>query len=703
MDFLQASIDAALRDSLRNTSTKEDSPEDLDYDDGYGFNIDEFNFAGSSCENGDDSNVSDNDEQPPVLEETIIDDKTITSIKQVLNKDDNGPPTISRAYHEDILPLDKCTMNGNRLSIDGCKYTFVRLNVRNNVYFRCVNCYGIYQKRRSLVTKSGAHVEVPSVGSLKLISAETGEIRGNPDRPSGIPHCCENEKFKENIKIETTTPTRKNIDSPIDPLSFFNNISTGNGININGINHSGSNTRPGADDDMIVPLEKCKFTDKKLEIEGCKYVFSRTQSGPRDYYRCSACIALYHKRHFRKLPTPKIGSLSLIREIGVLTGNPEEPRGLPHICDNLELHCPPIRADYRTKVPTQQTTLPSSPIRSILEAARTWSNTTPKITTNGNSTNGILNKITNGLQKSDSPKQDQNKPMSVFQKEIIKRSLTDLNGPQNKIRKMVEDAMGPVQSVPKLVLKTDNSKISPPIVTSNGTTNKKENSDDIESTYPHTNDLLIPPKRSLPDHDLSHTKRSSSLATCYAQFPKLPNQGRILIFADTLLTEFESKTLTPSTSIVRAEFPVTPMHVVNLCTKAKYNMDCFSKTKYVFFVLGYDIMRCMDLNSLERRVNTIENDFLEMRQFLDEETSDRNVVLIFVTIPEMGVLTQDLKALNNSMRKLISNIGRDDLQICDWAQEYSLNPIKMANIEDRLSILMKKMTKICGTELLDED
>lgn len=461
MDFLQASIDQALRDSLRNTSKKEDSPEDLDYD-GYGFNIDEFNYAGSSNEINDDSNVSDNDEQPPVLEESIVNDKTITSIKQVLNKDDNGPPTISRAYNEDILPLEKCTMNGNRLSIDGCKYTFVRLNVRNNVYFRCVNCYGIYQKRRSLVTKSGAHVEVPSVGSLKLISSETGEIRGNPDRPSGIPHCCENEKFKENVKIDsTTTPTRKNIDSPIDPLSFFNNISSSG----NGINHSIGNTRPGADDDMIVPLEKCKFTDKKLEIEGCKYVFSRTQSGPRDYYRCSACIALYHKRHFRKLPTPKIGSLSLIREIGVLTGNPEEPRGLPHICDNLDLHCPPIRADYRTKITPQQ--LPSSPIRTILENVQAWSKNAPK--SNNNGTNGILNKITvNGLQKSESTlKQDQNKPLSMFQKEIIKRSLTDLNGPQNKIRKMVEDAMGPIQNnIPKLILKTDNIKISPPIVVS---------------------------------------------------------------------------------------------------------------------------------------------------------------------------------------------------------------------------------------------
>jgi len=113
----------------------------------------------------------------------------------------------------------------------------------------------------------------------------------------------------------------------------------------------------------------------------------------------------------------------------------------------------------------------------------------------------------------------------------------------------------------------------------------------------------------------------------------------------------------------------------------------------------------MDLNSLERKINTVQNEFLELRYFLDTESanSDKSVVLTFVTVPEMGVLSSDLKALNTCMRQIISSLAREDIQVCDWAQEYSLNPIKMANVEDRLSILMKKMTHMCGVELLEED
>ena len=455
MDFLQAQIDAALK---ADSPSKGDESADIEFDESaYSFNFDGFCFPESSGENGHDSPVSGDDEQPPILEQSILDDNPITSLNQALSKEDPNAAAISRAYQEDILPLEKCTMNGNRLSIEGCKYTFVRLNVRNNVYFRCVNCYGIYQKRRSLVTKSGVHVEVPSVGSLKLVPTGNGEIRGNPDRPSGIPHCCESEKFKESFKVESPfSKTIKNDSSamPLDPLSLFNKLA------------SSTNPGPapgggGVDDDMIVPLEKCKFTDKKLEIEGCKYVFSRTQSGPRDYYRCSACIALYHKRHFRKLPTPKIGSLSLIRETGVLTGNPEEPRGLPHICDDMSLHCPPIKADYKTKI---------APLGSLLEAVK-W-NPQPKHTWPAN--NGISKIVTNnnGLSKLSllsQKKEEDSKVTSIFQRELsllTKRPLNDLSGPQNKIRKMVEEAMGPVANIPKLTVKPNLGNHSPPTLVS---------------------------------------------------------------------------------------------------------------------------------------------------------------------------------------------------------------------------------------------
>ena len=285
---------------------------------------------------------------------------------------------------------------------------------------------------------------MPSVGSLKLV-ATTGEIRGNPDQPSGIPHCCEVDKYRETIddeiKKEIKKENTKKNSLAMDPLSLINQS-----LSNNFSNHNTS----AIDDEQVVPAEKCKFMDKRLEIEGCKYVFSRTQSGPRDYYRCTACIALYHKRHFRKLPTPKIGSLSLVRETNVLTGNPEMPRGLPHICDNYSLHCQPARPEIKPKF------RPNPPALSgMYEAARQkWTPNSPSLSRPA---------LSSALLRSPTITNGGNGP--------VKRFSDSNNEPNPKFRKLIEEVMGPAQPPAAQYriykpLSSSNSAASPPSLVS---------------------------------------------------------------------------------------------------------------------------------------------------------------------------------------------------------------------------------------------
>jgi hypothetical protein len=700
MDFLQASIDAALKngdyENLDDNFFEGQSYHGSPLEDPYNDN--------ESPENTDSLNE---DEEPPILDsESGFNDSALSTISQVLtavnNNGNSSPlPASARAYQEDVIPLDKCKFNGNRLLIEGCKYEFVRLNVRANVYFRCVVCYGIYQRRRAVVTKSGVQVDVPSVGSLKLVSS-TGEIRGNPDQPSGIPHCCEVEKYRENIDDEMKRESRKEAAikkdsnaaaaaaSAIDPLSFINQVVSNNNNNIQSPNIS-FNNNGGIDDEEVVPLEKCKFNDKRLEIEGCKYVFSRTQSGPRDYYRCTACIALYHKRHFRKLPTPKIGSLSLVRETGVLTGNPEMPRGLPHICDNFDLHCAPIRTDNSAVKPKYRPPPPA--LAGIYEAAQQkWSNSTPSSLSSSRPTQNVS--ITSPLLRS---------PLISNANGGLQKRQNDLDPPLAKYRKLIETVMGPAPT-PSTKLNynpssSSTSAASPPSLKHGSTGNGKLEDEESEYTYPHTNDLQTPPIKSLPDFDLAFVQRKELLSLCFQSFPKLPNQARVLIFADTILKYFNPKNLNPSTSFIRCEFPLTPTHLVfDLFRKAKEERDCFSKTKHVFFTLGYDVIRCME--SLSRRINVVQNEFFQMRDFFDNNY-DREIMLTFVTVPEMGVLADELRSFNHGMKTLIAGKNRKDMVVCDWAADHQTSTLQ--NVEDRIHVLMNKMSQMCGLELLDED
>jgi hypothetical protein len=703
MDFLQASIDAALKCTENAEFPDDENMLDDSLYDSESFNgfalDDNLSFGERSPENLND------DDQPPILEENGFNDSALSTISQVLtsvNNNNNSPlPASARAYQEEVISLEKCKFNGNRLLIENCKYEFVRLNVRANVYFRCVVCYGIYQRRRALVTKSGVQVEVPSVGSLKLVSS-TGEIRGNPDQPSGIPHCCEVEKYRDcnddEIKREikrSEVAKKDSTSSTIDPLSLINSVIPNGNSGMNG-HH---NTSSSVDDEEVVPNEKCKFMDKRLEIEGCKYVFSRTQSGPRDYYRCTACIALYHKRHFRKLPTPKIGSLSLVRETGVLTGNPEMPRGLPHICDNFELHCAPARPDI-SKPKFRQ---PPPALAGIYEAAKQkWHNNSSSPTTTAAST----------LSNS--------RPSPTFNSSLFKSSLTsnlsngsqkrqnDLGPPASKFRKILEEVMGPSQP-PSLKLNynptsSSASAASPPSLKHGSTGSSKLEDEELEYKYPHTNDLQTAPNKMLPDYDLSFLQRFELLSQCFNQFPKFPNQGKFYIFTDTILKQFDPKNLNPSASIVRVEFPLTPTHLVfDLFRKAKDERDCFSKTKHVFFVLGYDVIRCIDVDSLSRRINVVQNEFFQMREFFDKIYEQREIILSFVTVPEMGVLADEIRAFNHGMKTLILSKKRKDMIICDWASEYSTSASSLSNVEDRIHILMEQMSAQCGAEILDED
>ena len=204
---------------------------------------------------------------------------------------------------------------------------------------------------------------------------------------------------------------------------------------------------------------------------------------------------------------------------------------------------------------------------------------------------------------------------------------------------------------------------------------------------------------------MSFLQRNELLNLCYAQFPKFPNQGRVIIFADTILKEFNPKSLNPSASIIRAEFPLTPTHLTfGLFRKAHIELDCFSKTKHVFFTLGYDIIRSLDIDSLSRKINLVQNEFFQMRAFFDEKALyDRGINLYFVTVPEMGVLTDEIRAFNTGMKTLISQRNQPNMIVCDWAHEYSNSQASMANVEDRINQLMTKMSSMCGMELLDED
>jgi hypothetical protein len=702
MDFLQASIDAALK-STENGEYPDDENMDDSVFDGESFNgfalDDNLSYGEGSPENINDDSIND-DDQPPILEEPSFNDSTLSTISQVLtsvnnNNNSTALPASARAYQEEVIPLEKCKFNGNRLLIENCKYEFVRLNVRANVYFRCVVCYGIYQRRRALVTKSGVQVDVPSVGSLKLVSS-TGEIRGNPDQPSGIPHCCEVDKYRELIDDEIKREIKREVakkdstSSVIDPLALINSVVSNNNGTMNG-----QSTPANNDDEEVVPVEKCKFNDKRLEIEGCKYVFSRTQSGPRDYYRCTACIALYHKRHFRKLPTPKIGSLSLVRETGVLTGNPEMPRGLPHICDNFDLHCAPIRPEIKPKYRA-----PPPALAGIYEAARQkWNLSSPTLSSSAQSSRPSPS-FSSPLLRS---------PLITNTNGgLPRKSNNDLGPPGPKFRKILEEVMGPVQT-PSLKLNynpssSSTSAASPPSLKHGSTGSSKLEDEESEYTYPHTNDLQTPPSKMLPDYDLSFLQRHELLSVCYNQFPKFPNQGKFYIFADTILKNFDPKNLNPSASIVRVEFPLTPTHLVfDLFRKAKDERDCFSKTKYVFFVLGYDVIRCIDVESLSRRINVVQNEFFQMREFFDKNYEQREIILSFVTVPEMGVLTDEIRSFNHGMKTLISSKKRKDMIVCDWAHEFSSSQTSMANVEDRIHMLMAKMSSMCGAELLDED
>uniref|UniRef100_A0A7E4W5T3 Uncharacterized protein n=1 Tax=Panagrellus redivivus TaxID=6233 RepID=A0A7E4W5T3_PANRE len=705
MDFLHASINAALKDTTPTQSFDGDDEESsLNFEE----NEDAFNsyvgadfsgaFSSADTDTGGgvtegDSPGAEDDDQPPELEES----NALSGLSQVMT---SNPPTMARAYQEDVIPMEKCHFNGNRFTIEGCKYEFVRLNVRNNIYFRCVQCYAIYQRCRSISSRLNANQQIPSVGSLKLVTA-TNEIRGNPDRPSGIAHCCESEIFRDAMKNTKANEAKAN-----EALKIINNAIAANGVN---------NNEP---EDYVVPLDKCHFLEKRLEIDGCKYVFSRTQSGPRDYYRCSACIALYHKRHFRKLPTPKIGSLSLVRETNILTGDPQKPRGLPHICDNPDLHCPPLRGDGRPKF--RNSAPLSHALNGIFEAANiqgwngqirpTW---TPLagLPVNGNAAPGSLAAIR-------PPKQEvQSQSMQMAQ--VLKRNIDLLNGlpdaNPSKYRKLFDNVLTPSNGNTKFNLNgingtANNSNLmngrcnnsASPSVTSNGATRSDA---DSEGFYPHTDDVQSCPPLSFPDGDLSFLRRQELWNAVLSQFPNQPKQGRVLIFSDSLLAEFDNKPLNPSTSLIRAAHPVTPSHLSTLAVKAATTSDCFSKTKYIFYALGYDTIRCLDLPDLTRKINLIQNEFLELRNYLDPGCKARGVdtVLAFVTVPEIGVLSSELKNLNESMRQMIHSLNRSDVVVCDWADIYEHDSTALESVQDRIKRLLVQMSTMSGTELLDED
>jgi hypothetical protein len=108
----------------------------------------------------------------------------------------------------------------------------------------------------------------------------------------------------------------------------------------------------------------------------------------------------------------------------------------------------------------------------------------------------------------------------------------------------------------------------------------------------------------------------------------------------------------------------------------------------------------MDVESLSRRINVVQNEFFQMRDFFDNNY-DREIMLTFVTIPEMGVLADELRSFNHGMKTLIAGKNRKDMIVCDWAADHQTSTLQ--NVEDRIHVLMNKMSQMCGLELLDED
>uniref|UniRef100_A0A7E4ZV19 Herpes_ori_bp domain-containing protein n=1 Tax=Panagrellus redivivus TaxID=6233 RepID=A0A7E4ZV19_PANRE len=234
------------------------------------------------------------------------------------------------------------------------------------------------------------------------------------------------------------------------------------------------------------------------------------------------------------------------------------------------------------------------------------------------------------------------------------------------------------ESFVNMATRSDNDSL---LITSNPSNANRE------GLYPHTDDAQPSPVLTFPDADLTFAERKEHQNGVLKMFPDEPKKGRIFIFGDSLLSESDNAPVNASTSLIRLNHPNTPQSLTTIAgIKAQASPECFSQTEYIFYVLGYDVLRCFDISGLDRKINIVQNAFLEFRNFCESQCG-ANTVLAFVTIPEIGVISSELKTLNETMRNLIRNLDHPNLVVCDWASIFMRESAALETVEERIKRL----------------
>uniref|UniRef100_A0A914BVI0 Uncharacterized protein n=1 Tax=Acrobeloides nanus TaxID=290746 RepID=A0A914BVI0_9BILA len=579
-------------------------------------------------------------------------------------------------------------------------------------YFRCLGC----RQYRDELKRQGIPIQqLPLVGSI--IWLHNGKLVGDAENPGGHPHCCGG-KFVRTGRRRPSNPIKSHNRAIISTIPLKNLIED-NASTSSEFQNSKQSSVP-------------RITISSELIPGHAYTFQRFQhiyqaKPPFTYFNCLDCKRLCASKGKHYVP-----KLRLTPDGEILPwGSADKPHNGAHYCLGEEilesigeanrivqtslLHAeqefmPDINDDYNMEMSIYEHSPSSSSPNHIYETFKDFTSSNC-----GKANKYAKYEIKEEKYEIDRPTSTDTSSIGLVDAQNVSLETTSsLQSQINELRSMIltfQKASGINVLKKKLCIVQSRSRLT-----------KKVEIEDIEEslkeTYPHA-DVPVPiVKRMNPEAELASEERRARKCELEAQFQNIDmklgqEQGKHLLLADSLLTGFDESSLL-NAFIIRAEFPTIPSLVKMVLNNAfmKPLNRLRPQISTIFFILGYDMVRCYNEDSVRVVAKSIHTEIDDIFDILeDKDVNEENDIsqtniktIVFVTIPEIGFLRERIEIFNATMRDKIKELqfyrrhAKTQLDILDWSKLVSKINTN-TTVDERLQLLMSEMGVRYGLKL----
>uniref|UniRef100_A0A914C110 MADF domain-containing protein n=1 Tax=Acrobeloides nanus TaxID=290746 RepID=A0A914C110_9BILA len=179
------------------------------------------------------------------------------------------------------------------------------------------------------------------------------------------------------------------------------------------------------------------------------------------------------------------------------------------------------------------------------------------------------------------------------------------------------------------------------------------------------------------------------------QFNENPMVENIFL-TDSLLRALDEMALS-KTIIIRAEFPVMPRWVLNHVTSLNFSNK---SSITIFYAIGLDLLVFYSEAMNQKVASIVQNDIFDLATTVaSRKGRNAEFKLIFVTIPELGDFSNEIREFNDAMRQMIAKqatyFTNCQLRMLDWAEMVaSAESSNTETVDRRIRLLFDGADKI---------